>query len=349
MIEMKFILEAALAFLIVFVSTPAVIVACNFLKLHDTPGPLKIHARPIPRLGGVAVTAGLLTGVFVALGVKAEDALEFASCVAALAAVGILDDLFDVSPYIRLALQIAVGIFIGEAGWGIALTNSSVVNVLLGCAVVVFFINAFNFLDGSDGLTAGTTAAIAIAFLVAAGPSSSAISSAIACALLGSSLAFLVFNWPPARVFLGDSGSTVIGLSIAFLALDHIKNLATYSRPAADLFPFVVAAVPLIDAALAIARRLAARKSPLRGDRFHGYDLLLERGFAPRAVAIAMVCATLVSAAVGWIALRLSAAAGMVTIVAYTGLLVSVSIWLGALPLRAPQRADTAAHRSAAT
>ncbi len=348
MIEMKFILEAALAFLIVFVSTPAVIVACNFLKLHDAPGPLKIHARPIPRLGGVAVTAGLLAGVFVALGIRAQDALEFAVCVAVLAAVGILDDLLHVSPYIRLAVQFAVGIFLGATGWGIALTGSIVVNALLGCAVVVFFINAFNFLDGSDGLTAGTTAAIAVAFLVAAGPGSSAISSAIACALLGGSLAFLVFNWPPARVFLGDSGSTVIGLAIAFLALDHIENLSTYSRPAADLFPFVIAAVPLTDAALAIARRLASRKSPLLGDRFHSYDLLLERGFTPRAVAIVMVCATLVSGGVGWIAVRLSAAAGMATIVAYEGLLVSVGVWLGALPLRAPRRAD-AAHRSAAT
>ena len=349
MIEMKFILEAALAFLIVFVSTPAVIVACNFLKLHDAPGPLKIHVRPIPRLGGVAVTAGLLAGVFVALGVKAQDAIEFAVCVGALAAVGILDDLFDVSPYIRLTVQLAVGVFLGAAGWGIALTSSSVVNVLLGCAVVVFFINGFNFLDGSDGLTAGTTAAIAVASLFAAGPGSSAISSAIACALLGSSLAFLVFNWPPARVFLGDSGSTVIGLSVAYLALDHIKSLSTYSKPAADLFPFVVAAIPLTDAALAIARRLASRKSPLLGDRFHSYDLLLERGFTPRAVAITMVCATLVSGAVGWIAIRLSAAAGLATIFAYVGLLVSVSIWLGALPFRAPRRADTAAHRSATT
>jgi UDP-GlcNAc:undecaprenyl-phosphate GlcNAc-1-phosphate transferase len=348
MIEMKFILEAALAFLIVFVSTPAVIVVCNLLKIHDAPGPLKVHARPIPRLGGVAVTAGVLAGVFVALGLRAQDALEFAGCVAALAAVGLLDDLFEVSPYIRLAVQVTVGIFVGAAGWGIALTNSSVINVLLGCAVVVCFINAFNFLDGSDGLTAGTTAAIAIAFLVAGGPASSAISSAIACALLGSSLAFLVFNWPPARVFLGDSGSTVIGLAVAILALDHLKNLSTYSRPAADLFPFVLAAVPLTDAALAIARRALSRRSPLHGDRCHIYDLLLQRGFAPRAVAITMVFATLVSGVVGWVALRLNAAAGVATIVAYFGLLVSISIGLGALPIRASRRAD-AVRRSVAT
>jgi UDP-N-acetylmuramyl pentapeptide phosphotransferase/UDP-N-acetylglucosamine-1-phosphate transferase len=167
MTEMKFVLEAALAFLIVFVSTPIVILVCNALKLYDPPGPLKIHTRPVPRLGGVAVTAGLLTAIAFVLSPQAAGIAEFAACIAIVAVLGIVDDLRGVSPYVRLAVQVGVGTYMGTAGWGIALTNSSIVNALIACAVVVLFINAFNFLDGADGITAGVTAAIALAFILA--------------------------------------------------------------------------------------------------------------------------------------------------------------------------------------
>ncbi|MGD0304217.1 MAG: MraY family glycosyltransferase [Candidatus Acidiferrales bacterium] len=340
MTEMKFILEAALAFLIVFVSTPIVILVCNALKLYDPPGPLKIHTRPVPRLGGVAVTAGLLTAIAFVLSPQAAGIAEFAACIAIVAVLGIVDDLRGVSPYVRLAVQVAVGTYMGTAGWGIALTNSSIVNALIASAVVVLFINAFNFLDGADSITAGVTAAIALAFILAE-PYPSALSNAIAWSLLGCSLAFLTYNWPPARVLLGDSGSTVIGLAVSFLALEHWKTAPTYSNPALDLFPFVVAAVPLIDAALAIARRVLARTNPLRGDRCHWYDELARRGFAPRAVAIAAIAATIVSGVVGWIALHYNAEAAVAIIAAYLGLLVATGVGLGSLPLRSARRAQS--------
>jgi hypothetical protein len=99
--------------------------------------------------------------------------------------------------------------------------------------------------------------------------------------------------------------------------------------------------VPLIDAALAIARRVLARTNPLRGDRCHWYDELARRGFAPRAVAIAAIAATIVSGVVGWIALHYNAEAAVAIIAAYLGLLVATGVGLGSLPLRSARRAQS--------
>jgi UDP-GlcNAc:undecaprenyl-phosphate GlcNAc-1-phosphate transferase len=106
-----------------------------------------------------------------------------------------------------------------------------------------------------------------------------------------------VGNFPPAKIFMGDSGSTALGLCIAFLSLDFYR-----SNPAAKfspIFPILVGSVPLLDLILAVLRRLRARVSPFRGDRRHFYDLLLARGWSPEKVALASYAATAALALIG--------------------------------------------------
>jgi UDP-GlcNAc:undecaprenyl-phosphate GlcNAc-1-phosphate transferase len=342
MIEMKFAIAAGLAFLIVFTMVPLVIALCNRWKIHDQPGPLKIHAKPLPRLGGVAITLGMLGAVWFSARGTGADIAAVIACIVAVAAIGLVDDIRGVSRYARLGVHLAAGVFLGLAGFGIALTNVSALNVLLTAAVVAAFINAFNFLDGSDGVASSVAAIIAIGYIVSARADFSNLSAAIGWGLLGSSACFLGFNWPPARIFLGDSGSTVIGLLVALLALEHWRTAPTYTNPAADLFPLVVAAVPLTDAVFAILRRFQSGTSVTRGDRRHFYDGLLKKGYSPRGVAIAAGAATAGCVCVGWAALRCSTTTACGLIALLFAALAITGVWLGSIQIRSGRPPETA-------
>lgn len=161
MIELKLAIAAGLAFLVVFFTVPMVIATCNRWKIHDQPGRLKIHARPVPGLGGIARTLGMLAAVwFVSRGSGAEITPVILSIVI-VAAIGVGGEVRGVSPYARLAAQLRIGIFLALAGFGIALTNIAALNILITAAAVVAFINAFNFIDGNDGVASAAAAIIA--------------------------------------------------------------------------------------------------------------------------------------------------------------------------------------------
>ena len=131
-------------------------------------------------------------------------------------------------------------------GWRIAFSSSAAFAIVAQCLYVILFVNAFNFLDGADGLAAGITGVIALGYVVIAG---FALSALWACAWLGVWLGacagFLFFNFPPAKIFMGDSGSTVLGFSVAFLGLDFIAAHSDggAGRAGSLLFTFLIAGV----------------------------------------------------------------------------------------------------------
>src|SRR5208283_5054328 len=125
-------------------------------------------------------------------------------------------------------------------------------------------VRCFNFLDGADGLCAGVTAVIAGAYLVVPGITLSVLGTIVAWSLLGVSIGFLVFNFPPrASIFLGDSGSTLFGFGVAFLALDFCSANAMTEHHIALVVPLLMAALPLLDGIMAVLRRLHGGKSLL--------------------------------------------------------------------------------------
>lgn len=147
-----------------------------------------------------------------------------------------------------------------------------------------------------DGLAAGVVAIIAGAYLALPGALLSSFAMVVAVILTGACAGFLPSNLPSAKIYLGDSGSAALGFCIAFLALDLYR-----SRPATAsmlLFPALVAAIPLLDAAFAIIRRLRVRASPLQGDRRHMYDLIHGRGWSTRKIVLAFYGATAALAAI---------------------------------------------------
>jgi len=168
---------------------------------------------------------------------------------------------------------------------------------------VVVVVNAFNFLDGADGIAASVAATIAIIYAVHPAAHSSPFGAGVATGLLGACAGFLLFNTPPARIFMGDSGSTVLGFAIAFLSLDFYRG--NPHTPAFVAFPAVVAGLPILDALFAVLRRVRNHASPLFGDRAHFYDLLLARGLRPWRVILASVAVTASLGAVAAVALVL--------------------------------------------
>ncbi|MFZ0883486.1 MAG: MraY family glycosyltransferase [Candidatus Acidiferrales bacterium] len=193
---------------------------------------------------------------------------------------------------------------------------------------------AFNFLDGADGLAAGVTSVIAFAYILFPGASLGAVGYALAWSLLGASAAFLVFNFPPAKIFMGDSGSSALGFSVAFLGLDFIgakSANSTTAAPTALIFPLLVAALPLADAVFAILRRLESGRSPFQGDRRHFYDLLLAAGWAARRVAITCYLLTALLAGLAWLATQGNRKQTLLLGMGAAVALLCAGVWLGSL------------------
>jgi UDP-GlcNAc:undecaprenyl-phosphate/decaprenyl-phosphate GlcNAc-1-phosphate transferase len=275
-----------IALFCVLVGTPAVLEICRRRNFHDSPGPLKIHAKPIPRLGGMAIATGLVFGVGVESHFLTHDLKWWLAAFGLIWLAGLVDDIRGLPPSLRLVAQIGSGAMLWLGGWRLPFEIPAVVNFISICLVVVLFVNSFNFLDGSDGLAAGVTAIIAGTYIFVCGTNVQSFEFIVACSLLGACVGFLFFNFSPASIFMGDSGSTVLGFCVAYLSLDFGTRAAAPPDATRWLFPFLVAAVPIADGIMVVSRRVRFGESPFEGDRCHYYDLLLARGWAPRTVAL---------------------------------------------------------------
>jgi UDP-GlcNAc:undecaprenyl-phosphate/decaprenyl-phosphate GlcNAc-1-phosphate transferase len=259
-------------------------------RLHDPPGPLKIHTNLTPRLGGIALACGIITGVSVAGAGLYSHALSFYLALMLIWLTGLADDLWDLPPAARFAAQIGAGFLVSRTQWSLTIFHNPILDTAATCLFVVVFVNAFNFLDGADGLAAGVTAMVGLGYVVLYSAQAASLGATVAWTLLGSCLGFLLFNFPPAKIFMGDSGSTILGFLVAFLGLDFYRVHHTLGT---HLFlPLVFAGLPLLDFILAVSRRLRKRVSLFTGDRGHFYDLLLQKGWAARPVALSAYLAT---------------------------------------------------------
>ncbi|MGA8223306.1 MAG: MraY family glycosyltransferase [Candidatus Acidiferrales bacterium] len=319
--------SAALAFSLVL--TPLVRRLCLRLHLYDLPGPLKIHSQPVPRLGGIAIAAAIAAGV--AQEKTPIDAPEGFVLLAIFLIwlTGLLDDLRGLPPAVRLLAQVFAAALLWYGGWCLPSLHPAIFSLIATCLLVVFFVNAFNFLDGADGLAAGMSLVISLGYLALPPGRESMLGIVLGSSLLGACAGFLPFNFPPAKIFMGDSGSTILGFTVAFLGLDSYRAGTNANFP--GLFPFIVAAIPLLDAGLAILRRLQNRGSPFVGDRFHFYDLLLARGWSPRRVVFVCCGITALLAVTGRMSMATNIpAAFLICIICYGGLLAS-GLKLGSL------------------
>jgi UDP-GlcNAc:undecaprenyl-phosphate/decaprenyl-phosphate GlcNAc-1-phosphate transferase len=287
-----------------------------------------VHREPTPRLGGIAMFFGLCAGLLVAdhlanlneVFAKSNEPRALLSGAALIWLIGVLDDKFEIDALIKLGGQmIAAGVMVMQGltilwlpvpGVGsVALTQWQ--GTLLTVALVVITINAVNFVDGLDGLAAGMVCIASAAFFLYAyrvwvsyGIEAAAPATLFAAILMGMCLGFLPHNMHPARIFMGDSGSMLIGLVLAAGAIsitgqvdpDALKLFAGSEQAAVHqtvpvyiplLLPLTIIAIPAADLVLAIVRRTWRGQSPFAADRGHLHHRLLEVGHShSRAVLI---------------------------------------------------------------
>jgi UDP-N-acetylmuramyl pentapeptide phosphotransferase/UDP-N-acetylglucosamine-1-phosphate transferase len=165
--------------------------------------------------------------------------LFFAAALGLVWLAGFVDHLRELAPSFRLLAQIGGAVLLYAGGWRVAGFSSSAFGIFAQYLFVIVFVNAFSFLDGVDGLAAGITAVIALGYALVAGTALGALGYAVAWSLVGACAGFLFFNLPPAKMFMGDSGSTVLGFSHCGFAV--------------------------LDALLVVTRRVARGRSPFRG------------------------------------------------------------------------------------
>jgi UDP-GlcNAc:undecaprenyl-phosphate GlcNAc-1-phosphate transferase len=302
------VLAGGLSFIVCFALVPLVRKLCLHFTVLDQPGPLKIHARPIPRLGGIAVTLAIAGGLLISTRQGMRAMAFFLLALAIVWLVGLADDLRSVSPRLRLAAQITSGVVLWLGGWRFASAagplGSGPTSLLLVCAVVPVFANSWNLLDGSDGIAAGNAAIVAASFLVIWRGGAEPVTCSIAVCLAASCAGFLPYNWPRASIYLGDGGSTVLGFCVAVFTLSPRPS----NHPSAlfHFAPLIVAGLPLVDTALAVVRRVRRRQSILDGDRRHLYDEMIALVWSARRVALATYGITLGLALIAWLGVQYS-------------------------------------------
>ncbi|HMD53925.1 MAG TPA: MraY family glycosyltransferase [Phycisphaerae bacterium] len=301
------------------------------LGLMDHPGERKIHSAPIPRSGGVAIfwSMALPIGVMVALagllknpsilsklppsiqvnvpGLLAHRPLAFVLLMATLAIhiLGLRDDMKALSAPVKLFWQIliAAGLVIGgeiiEPGGFRILTmldhlfpGGAWVSGLSSVTWIVLLTNAFNFMDNMDGLSAGVAAICATMFFIAALLNGQWFICGLLLIYLGAVLGFLWHNFPPAKIFMGDGGSMVLGFFLAALTI-RTTYYSGEGRWYAVLMPLMVTAVPLYDLIVVCLVRLRKGRSPMVGDTNHFSHRLARQGFSKRGAVLVIYAVTL--------------------------------------------------------
>ena len=254
------------------VAVPVCIEGASRWGVMDRPGPLKTQEVPVPYLGGLAVFVGVVVGAWVGRPVALLP-------LAAALAVGVSDDRFDLSAPLRLVAQLGVGAVIAVSQ-PVHLTGRIGVPLVMAASVVL--INGFNLLDGLDMLSAGVGVVAAVGFAVIThGPA-----RLLAASLTGALVAFLWYNRPPARIYLGDGGSYLLGTSMTVL-LTYAWGPGVAS--ANGVVALALLAVPVTEVVCAIVRRRRSGRSLLAGDRSHPYDLLVARGWSRTAASGAYI------------------------------------------------------------
>jgi UDP-GlcNAc:undecaprenyl-phosphate GlcNAc-1-phosphate transferase len=293
-----------IAFLVCATLTPGVL---RWARAHQTfdgaTSHRKVHAGAIPRLGGVAIVAAFyapLVGLSLyetRVGAAVLDDPGLAAAVVggglAIAALGLFDDLRQASPRLKLVVQIGAALAVAWLGLRIQRVDLPFLPMIhlgwLAWPITVLWIvgvtNAVNLIDGLDGLAAGMALFGLLPMLVLALVKGNLVLALIACCLAGSLVGFLVWNFHPARIFMGDSGSMFLGFILAVVSV----ATASKGRVAVALAtPVLALGLPILDTMLAIGRRAWSGQSLFIGDRKHLHHLLLDRGHSHRGAVLVL-------------------------------------------------------------
>lgn len=285
------------AFFICFAATPIVKSFAQRVGALDVPKDARrMHTQPIPRLGGLAIFLGFILSVVLFAKINMEVQGILLGCVV-IVIVGVIDDIVPLPALVKFFVQIIAALIAVYHGVFInVVTNPNLWSVIeflplgyLSVPVTVLWIvaitNSVNLIDGLDGLAAGVSAISSFTMLIIAIVISDMNVAVIMAALAGACIGFLPYNRNPAKIFMGDTGSLLLGFVLATVS---IIGLFKFYAIISFAVPFLVVGLPLFDTAFAFLRRLLSGRNPMSPDRGHFHHRLIDMGFSQKqAVAIA--------------------------------------------------------------
>ncbi|MBU1290833.1 MAG: MraY family glycosyltransferase [bacterium] len=287
---MKYLEVGVIAFIVSYILTPYMARVGKKQNMMDMPGHRKIHEEAIPNLGGIVIFFGFLLSLLFVVQIEGQiKALLIGGVIILL--LGVVDDIVDLSPKHKFIIQMipALIVIIHNSD----LINSFIVNQLkifdllgyLLYPILIFWIvgvtNSINLIDGLDGLACGISLIASVTFLILGLRQNLEALSLISIALVGSMLAFLRFNFYPAKIFLGDSGSTFAGFMLASMGALWVLNSGNAFF---ILIPIIILALPIVDTLFAIWRRYRGHYPIFQADKGHLHHRLLTRGIAHKNV-----------------------------------------------------------------
>lgn len=272
--------------LIVFVFVAAIIPFIKKMAVHigaiDEPGGRHIHTKLMPKLGGLAIFFGFLLG-YMLFGSQTPQMISILIGGIILLLFGLFDDIKRLPASVQFIGQIIAAIVVVYYG-GIILQDVSAYGIYINFGIfakpltiifIVALINCMNFVDGLDGLAGGiaTIFFITISIIIHIIGIYNGLDASLSLIMIGATLGFLVHNFYPAKIFLGNSGSMFLGYIISVISLLGFKNVTLTSF----IIPVLILAIPILDTLFAILRRLLKGESPTKGDKKHLHHQLLER------------------------------------------------------------------------
>ena len=294
------VIAAAFALGLNLLVIPTILRMAHKFKWYDLPSNRKIHTGLIPRIGGPGmylsfICAALLIPVVVNLisGVSVRYNLRFVSLflgISLILAIGLIDDFRPLKALLKFFLQLLAAIIVTTGGFLIrSLTLPYLGRLGLGLfayPVTVLWLvgisNAINLIDGVDGLAGGISAFAALSMGIIALIQGSAVTSVLCFALFGAILGFLVFNFPPAKIFMGDSGSLFLGFCLAVFPL--VGGISKVSAFGTLLVPVTLLTIPILDISTSVIRRLRNKVPIIHPDKEHIHHKLLDMGLNQRQI-----------------------------------------------------------------
>jgi len=289
------LIAAAVSFFV----TPLIARLARRFGAVDRPSDRGVNQRPdVPLMGGLAVLLGLLSGIVAAYlifgfaGAINQRMVGFLAGAVLLVVAGVWDDRFGMKALGKLTVQIAAAAVAIAHGFEISRLTDPITHTLVDLPTwlgwlatfvwIVGITNALNLLDGMDGLASGVGVIIGATLTLIAWQVGSLFGFLTGLALVGGLAGFLPHNFPPARVFLGDTGSLLLGYTLALLALDSYQRLSLITFAV----PLLALAVPILDTTLSVARRIYRRQPVFHPDRLHMHHRILELQGSPRSALI---------------------------------------------------------------
>ena len=296
------ILSGTLAFLITFFAIPVIIQVAREKKLFDEPDERKVHKMVIPTLGGLGIFAGFILATLLGAPLGTNELQYFAAAAIVIFFLGIKDDILILSAAKKFIGQlIAAGIVIKFGGVQITHLHGffgfnempNFASIVFTLFTVIVIVNSFNLIDGVDGLAGSLGLLTALVFGSYFAFIGQTLYAVMAFSLAGSLIGFLIYNFSPAKIFMGDTGSLLIGLINSIMVIKFINIAGTTGTAlplqAAPAIGIAILIVPLLDTLRVFTLRILDRRSPFSPDRTHVHHFLLDLGYSHRQVTLLCV------------------------------------------------------------